>query len=96
MRPAGEKGNILLLMPRSFKVKRPSPGTHIVKELLDYRVLVSVPLSFGEGAADFRLEFEHWDFHNLSPRGHIPYSNMKELREYMEKNYVRESTRVFE
>ena len=97
VRPAGESGNVILLMPRNFKVKNPPAGVHIMKELLDYRVVVMVPLTFGEsGKTEFSLEFEYWNFHNITPRGHIHYSNMEELKEYMDQNYVREDTRVFD
>ncbi len=95
-RPAGEKGNVILLTPRNFKLKTPVFSLHTMKELLDYRVLVMVPLEFKDGYADFKLDFEYWNVHNVTPRGHIPYSNMEELKEYMEKNYTRENTRVFE
>ncbi len=69
---------------------------HVMKELIDQRLIIEVPLEFETDEVSFELKFEKWEFNNIIPRGLMPYATMDELKEYMAENYKRESTRVFE
>ncbi len=94
-RPAGEKGNVIISAPKNLKPL--SRGKcHIIKELLDHRLIIDVPLEFKTNEAAFELKFENWDFEHFTPQGLMPYSTTPELKAYMAENYKRESTRVFE
>jgi len=94
-RPAGEKGNVYILMPRNYKLIN-CKGTHLLKELLDYNVIVHLPIKFNNSVERFELYFEEWNFRMLSPRGHIPYATKQEWQDYMNKNYSKQKTRLFE
>ncbi len=94
-RPAGEKGSIFITAPRNVKLLNRGK-CHIVKDLIDHRLIIEVPLEFKAGTADFELKFEKWEFNNITPRGLMPYSTIDELKAYMAENYKRENTRVFE
>ncbi len=94
-RPAGEKGSVIISAPRNMKLI--SRGKcHVIKELVDLRLVIEVPLEFETDEASFELKFEKWEFNNIIPRGLMPYATMDELKAYMDENYKRESTRVFE
>ncbi len=93
-RPAGEKGKLIVLTPPNFKLLNRGK-CHIIKELLDYNVVIEIPLDFETDTSEFSLRFEPWNFKNITPRGFVEYSNMDELREYMKENYKREDTRIF-
>ncbi len=94
-RPKGEKGSVFVHSPRNFKLINRGK-CHILKELLDHNLVIEVPLNFKSEEAEFELNFEEWNFYNFSPIGLMPYSNIDELKDYMKKNYSKESTRVFE
>ena len=94
-RPVGEKGNVLLLMPRNFRLIN-NKGVHLLKELLDFSVIIQVPVTFDEPVESFAFDFEKFNPISLSPRGHIPYSTEREWLDYMRENYKRQDTRVFE
>ncbi len=94
-RPAGEKGSIIISAPRNYKLLNRGK-CHIIKELIDQRLVIEVPVEFKTDKAEFELKFENWEFNNITPRGLMPYSTMDELKAYMAENYKRESTRVFE
>ncbi len=93
-RPAGENGKLIVLTPPNFKLLNRGK-CHIIKELLDYNIVIEVPLDFETDTAEFTLRFEPWNFKNITPRGFVDYSNMEEMRQYMKKNYKRENTRIF-
>ncbi|MCL2813200.1 MAG: hypothetical protein FWD23_01225 [Oscillospiraceae bacterium] len=94
-RPAGERGGVYILMPRNYKLIN-QKGAHLLKELLDYSVVMYLPVQFSGPVEKFELFFEEWNFETLSPRGHIPYSTKQEWQEYMRLYYHRQDTRVFE
>ncbi len=94
-RPAGQKGSIIISAPRNFKLLNRGK-CHVLKELLDHRLYIELPLDFTSDEIDFNLEFEYWNFKNITPRGLMPYATIEELKEYMAENYTREDTRVFE
>jgi len=97
-RPVGERGNVYILLPRDYKLKNAERhrGVHLLKELLDFSVIMQQPVAFDSETKDFAFEFEKWDFQTLSPRGHIPYSTEQEWLDYMRENYKKQDTRVFE
>ncbi len=94
-RPEGEKGSVIILSPRNMKLLNRGK-CHLLKELIDQRVIIEVPLEFTSNTQEFKLQFEKWEFNNIIPRGLMPYATMDELKEYMKENYKRESTRVFD
>ncbi len=94
-RPAGEKGSLIISAPKNFKLLQRGK-CHIIKELLDHRHVIEVPLDFTTDEVSFKLRFEKWNFEHITPQGLMPYSTTEELKEYMAKNYIREKTRVFE
>lgn len=94
-RPIGEKGNIYILMPRNYKLLN-NHGVHLLKELLDFNVIIQIPVTFSNEIETFTFNFEEWETRTLSPRGHIPYSTKEEWLKYMEDNYHKQDTRVFE
>ncbi len=94
-RPVGEKGSVIISAPRNMKLINRGK-CHVMKELLDHRLVIEVPLEFDKEEVNFELTFEKWEFQNISPRGLMPYSTIDELKAYMKENYVREKTRVFE
>ena len=98
VRPIGERGNIYILMPRDYKLIN-TKGVHLLKELLDFNVIMQVPVSFDNAdntMKSFAFDFEQWQSVTLSPRGHIPYSTKQEWLDYMCDNYHRQDTRIFE
>ncbi len=94
-RPKGQKGSVIISAPRNMKLLNRGK-CHIIKELLDHRLVIEVPVEFENDEESFCLKFEKWEFNNITPRGLMPYSTMDELKEYMAENYKRETTRVFE
>lgn len=94
-RPAGEKGNLFLLIPRNYKLLN-HMGINLMKELLDFNIVAKVPISFDLDTASFSFTFEEWNFNMLAPRGHIPYATKEEWQAYMAENYKKQTTRVFE
>ena len=94
-RPAGETGNLFLLMPRQFQLKN-ADNVNLVKELLDFNVIIRVPLHFTRDTLDFTFDFEDWKLEMLAPKGLIPYATKDEWISYMKKHYHKEDTRVFE
>ncbi len=94
-RPKGQKGSVIVSAPRNMKLINRGK-CHIIKELLDHRLVIEVPVEFENDEESFCLKFEKWEFNNITPRGLMPYSTMDELKEYMAENYKRETTRVFE
>ncbi len=94
-RPQGEKGSVFISAPRNFKLTARGK-CHVLKELVDMRLFIEVPLEFKTDTAAFELKFEKWEFNGFLPRGLMPYSTMEELKKYMAENYTRESTRIFE
>jgi len=94
-RPVGETGNVYLLMPRNYKLIN-NKSVHLLKELLDFNVVIQVPVTFTSTIENFTFDFEEWNPVTLSPRGHIPYSTEQEWLDYMRNNYHKQKTRVFE
>ncbi len=94
-RPVGEKGSIIISAPRNMKLLNRGK-CHIVKELVDQRLVIEVPVEFTSEEMSFNLKFEKWEFDNIIPKGLMPYATMEELKAYMAENYVREKTRVFD
>ncbi len=94
-RPVGNKGSVIICAPRNMKMVRRGK-CHVIKELIDQRLVIEVPLEFTEDEITFELKFEKWEFENIIPRGLMPYATMDELKEYMAENYTREKTRIFE
>ena len=94
-RPVGEMGNIYVLMPRNYRLIN-AKGVNLLKELLDFKVIMQIPVKFDEEIKNFAFDFEQWNPVNLSPRGHIPYSTKQEWLDYMRDNYKKQGTRVFE
>ena len=94
-RPAGEKGNVYILMPKNYELID-AKGVHLLKELLDFNVVMQVPVVFKSEIENFSFCFKEWNSVTLSPRGHIPYSTKQEWLEYMRDNYKKQTTRVFE
>lgn len=96
-RPVGEQGNLYVLMPRNYQLKNPQThGVHLLKELLDYKVVMQIPVTFNKEIESFTFDFEEFYPSPLSPRGHLPYSTEKDWPEYLRKNYRRQETRIFE
>jgi hypothetical protein len=94
-RPAGESGNLFLLMPRNMRLVN-HEGTGLLKELLDFNVIVRVPVEFRKDTAKLDLRFEPWVLTPLAPRGLLYYSTEKEWREHMKRNSQPGDTRVYE
>jgi hypothetical protein len=94
-RPAGESGSLFLLMPRQYQLVNPDQVS-LIKELLDFNVIIRVPVRFTNDTMDFAFTFEDWKLGMLAPRGLIPYATYEEWQAYMKKHYDIVSTRVFE
>ncbi len=94
-RPKGQKGSVFISAPRNMNLINRGK-CHILKELIDQRLFIELPVDFSSDEMSFKLEFEKWEFENIIPRGLMPYATMDELKEYMAKNYKREKTRVFD
>jgi hypothetical protein len=98
IRPKGEKGNAFILMPRNFRLlEECTRGLNIIKELLDFNVIIRVPLDFKTDSFDLELCFGYWKLGKaLAPRSLMPYTNEDEWKTYMKTHYTKEDTRVFE
>jgi hypothetical protein len=94
-RPAGERGNVYILMPGNYRLIN-NKGVHLLKELLDFCVIMRLPVVFDSEIKSFEFDFEEWDPVSLAPRGHIAYSTKQEWLDYMRDNYKKQTTRVFE
>ncbi len=94
-RPVGQQGSVILCAPRNMQLLNRGK-CHIIKELLDHRLVIEVPIDFTEDEISVELQFDDWSFTHITPQGLMPYSTQEELKEYMAKNYKRESTRVFD
>lgn len=94
-RPAGERGSLFLLMPRQYQLVNPDQVS-LVKELLDFNVIIRVPVQFTEDTMDFYFFFEDWKLGMLAPKDLIPYATYEEWQAFMKEHYTKESTRVFE
>lgn len=94
-RPDGERGNAYILAPKEFHLLNPA-GKNVLKDLLDFNVIIKVPLHFVDGAAELELRFKDWEYELLAPKGLIQYSSRQEWIDYMAANYPPEKKRVFE
>lgn len=96
-RPAGERGSLYLLMPRNMRLVN-HEGTSLLKELLDFTVIIRVPLEFKRDRVDFKFEFERWELTPLAPTewGLVRYGTEEEWRAYMQKHSEPGDTRVYE
>ena len=94
-RPVGERGNLFILMPRNFQLLN-TGGISLVKELLDFHVILRLPLHFTADTLHFELKFDHWRLNMLAPKGLLPYATKEEWLAYMRDHYHKEETRVFE
>jgi hypothetical protein len=94
-RPAGESGNLYFLMPRRMRVVNHG-RVHLLKELLDFTVILRLPVSFERDRADFELAFEPWKLTPLAPRGLLRYATEQEWRAHMKKTGGPGDTRVYE
>jgi len=94
-RPAGESGSAYFLMPRGYKLKN-HEGCFLLKEILDFNVVIRLPLVFESDTVRFELFFEEHILTPLSPPGLASYCTEGEWKEYMKNNYTKEDTRIFE
>lgn len=94
-RPAGERGNLFLLMPRDMRLIN-HEGTGLLKELLDFTVIIRVPVAFKKDTVKFELFFEPWKLTPLAPRGLLQYSTEAEWRAHMKEHGRPGATRVYE
>ena len=92
------KIDILTLFPEMFPAVLSAGviGRAAERGLLDFNVVIQLPMKFTSETTEFELFFKEWNFDMLSPRGHLPYATKREWLEYMGKNYTKEETRVFE
>lgn len=86
-RPVGETGNIYILMPRQYQLINTS-GVSLLKELIDFSVVIRLPVVFDVEIKHFKLFFKKWELGLLAPIGLIPYSTEEEWLDYMQKHYA--------
>jgi hypothetical protein len=94
-RPTGESGNLYILMPRRMRVIN-HERVYALKELLDFTVILRLPLAFIKDRAEFELFFEPWDLTPLAPRGLLRYATEEEWRAHMTKVGGPDDPRVYE
>jgi hypothetical protein len=94
-RPAGETGNLYLLMPRNMRVIN-DKGLWLMKDLVDMSVIIRKEISFENDHEEFELYFEPWEERYVTAKHLMPFTTESEWLEYVEKNREPGDTRVIE
>ena len=94
-RPAGERGNLLFLMPRAMSLINHTES-FLMKEVLDMNVVIRRPVHFSAEHEAFELRFRPRGTPYVSRKGWLPYTTEREWLEYAERHRAPDDPRVFE
>jgi hypothetical protein len=94
-RPAGEVGNLFILMPRKMRVIN-HKGLWLMKELIDMNVIIRKEIRFNKDCESFEIFFEPWEEKYVTARPLMPYATEAEWLEYAEAHRLPGDTRVIE
>jgi hypothetical protein len=94
-RPAGETGDLFLLMPRQYRLIN-HEGCHLMKDARDMTVVIRKQLRFESDIVKFEFRFEPVGTRFVSRKGWLPYATVEEWLIYVAENKRDNDTRVFE
>jgi hypothetical protein len=94
-RPAGEKGNLFLHLPRQYRLIN-HRGVNLMKEVLDMTAVARAPIHFTDQPVEFEYRFERIDVPHVSHRYWLPYKTVEEWKAYVAENRAPGDTRVVE
>jgi hypothetical protein len=61
MRPAGERGSLYIIAPPEYKERHGNDNLWVAKSAVDESLIIRKELVFGDGPADWRIEFARLD-----------------------------------
>jgi len=94
-RPAGERGNLFIHIPRQFRLVN-HRGVGLMKDVRDMTVVARVPMAFARERERFDLRFADLGSRYVARKGWLPYATVEEWLAYVQEHRDASDTRVIE